>query len=175
MITESLKNQILDLIMRISPKTPIFLKVIFLLFALFFLLVIIYFLKKTTWLRRIFFQDFMEFITSSSYKVGRITKAWEKIIKRLERNTEDEAKLAILEADDILNEILNRMGYKKEETLEEKLDEITPDIISNLEDLYDAHKVHNNIVHDPDYRLSLTEAQRIIFIYEKSLHDLEAL
>lgn len=175
MISANLENQILHIILGFSLETPSFLKVIFLLFALFFILAIIYFLKNSTWLRRVFFQDFVEFATFSSYAMGKVTKAWEKITGRLEKGTEDEAKLAILEADEILNETLSKMGYTKEETLGEKLDKVTPDTISNLGEILEAHKIRNNIIHDPDYRLNLIEAQKIISIYGKALRDLEAL
>jgi hypothetical protein len=176
MITSAnFENQILDIITRFSLEIPSFLKVIFLLFALFFILAIIYFLKNTTWLRRVFFQDFIEFATFSSYTIGKATKAWEKIMGRLEKGTEDEAKLAILEADEILDETLNKMGYAKEETLGEKLDKVTLDTISNLGEVLEAHKIRNNIIHDPDYRLNLLEAQKIISIFGKALRDLEAL
>jgi hypothetical protein len=175
MISADLENQILHVITRFSLETPSFLKIIFLLFALVFIAAIIYFLKNSTWFRRVFLQDFVEFVTFSYYAMGKVTKAWEKIMGRLEKGTEDEAKLAILEADEILNETLNKMGYAKEETLGEKLDKVTSDTISNLGEILEAHKIRNNIIHDPDYRLNILEAQKIISIYGKALRDLEAL
>jgi ABC-type multidrug transport system fused ATPase/permease subunit len=175
MISANFENQILHIITNFSLEIPSFFKIIFLLFALVFIAAIIYFLKNSTWLRRIFLQDFIEFATFSSYMMGKITKTWRKITERLERGTEDEAKLAILEADEILNGTLNKIGYTREETLGEKLDEITSDTISNIEEIREVHKIRNNIIHDPDYRLNLAEAQRAIFIYEKALRDLEVL
>jgi len=174
MTTESFKDQILYLIWRFSPQPPLFVKIIFLLFALFFFFVIIYFLRKTTWFERIFLQDFVEFSTFKPYGISKSVEAWKKIIKRLETGSEDEAKLAVIEADDLLNETLNKIGYKQEETLGEKLDKITVETIPNLEEVWEAHKTRNNIVHDPDYRLSLEEVKKILEVYEKAIKAVEA-
>jgi hypothetical protein len=174
MTAESFKDQILYLIWKFSPQPPVFIKIIFLLFALFFFIVIIYFLKKSTWFKRIFTQDFIEFFTFKPYGISKSAEAWKKIIARLDGGSEDEAKLAVVEADDLLNETLNRIGYRKEETLGEKLDDITPDIIPNLEEVQEAHKIRNNIIHDPDYRLGLEEAKKILGVYEKAIKGAEA-
>jgi len=47
--------------------------------------------------------------------------------------------------------------------------------LPNLEEARAAHQTRNNIVHDPNYRLSLDEARKILAVYEKSLIDLQAL
>jgi hypothetical protein len=174
-MSENIKETILDLIQRFSPSPPFFVKFIFLLFALFFLVVIIYFLKKTTWFDKIFWQDFMEFMTFSSYGMAKNREAFKKIMERLKSQNEDEAKLAIIEADDFLNESLNKIGYKKEQSLGEKLDETAPDIIPNLEEVREVHNIRNNIIHDPAYRLELEEAKRLLLVYEKALQSLETL
>ncbi len=174
MTTENFQNQISYLIWKFSPHPHVFVKIIFLLFALFFFLVIIYFLKKTTWFERIFLQDFIEYFTFKSYGAPKSSEAWKKIIKRLETGSEDELKLAIIEAEDLLNEALASIGYKKEESLGEKLDEITPDIIPNLEEVNESHKVRNNIIHDPDYRLSLEEAKKNLETYGRAIKSVES-
>lgn len=174
-MSENFRNTILYLIHRFSPNPPLFVKIIFLLFALFFLGIILYFLKKTSWFEKIFLQDFVELTTFSSFGVAKNQQAFRKIMERLKTQNEDEAKLAVIEAEDLLNESLNKIGYKKEESLGEKLDEITPDIISNLEEVNEAHKVRNNIIHDPAYRLELEETKRILLVYEKALQNLETL
>ena len=172
-MSEKLRETILDLIVRFSPNPPLFVKIIFLLFALFFLGVIIYFLKKTTWFEKIFLRDFIELITFRSFGMAKSREVFLKIMERLKSQNEDDAKLAIIEADDLLNVTLSAIGYKKEETLGEKLDGINTDTLPNLEEVIGAHKIRNNIVHYPAFRLDLQEAKRILFVYEKALLDLE--
>jgi len=160
------------LILSPLPRIIFISKIFVLIFSLFLILIIIYFLIKTSFKKYIFLQDLIEFLTFKSYGVRKIGKNWAKIIERLEGG-EEEAKLAIIEADSLLNEILKRMGYKGE-TLGERLEQLTSANISNLEEVLEAHKIRNNIIHDPSYKLTLDQARRILAIYEKAFEGLEA-
>ncbi|PIR71619.1 MAG: hypothetical protein COU43_01525, partial [Candidatus Nealsonbacteria bacterium CG10_big_fil_rev_8_21_14_0_10_37_25] len=94
--------------------------------------------------------------------------------RRLETEMESEWKLAVIEADKIMDDILNRMGFGGK-SLGERLGKLTAVSLPNIEEVKEAHKIRNNIIHDPTYRLSLEEAKRVIAIYEKALTDLQAL
>lgn len=103
-----------------------------------------------------------------------MAKQWFKIKARLDTGQESEFKLALIEADDLLSEVLKRLGYAGE-TLGERIEKITKASLSNIEDIKEAHKTRNNIVHDPDYRLTLEEAKKNTEIYENALSGLQAL
>ena len=150
------------------------LKIIVFLLTLVFLFGTIYLALTGGWLGRIFWIDFIEFLRFKPYAILRVSKKWKKIRQRLEQGTESEAKLAIIEADDLLNEILKRMGYSGE-TLGEKLKQVKKAILPNLDEVFQVHKIKSDIVYDPTYRLNLDEAKRAISIYEKALTDLQAL
>ena len=173
-MSENIRETILYLIQRSSPNPPLFVKIIFLLFALFFFGVMVYFFKKTSWFEKIFLQDFIELTTFSAFGAAKSREAFRKIMERLKTQNEDEAKLAIIEADDLLNESLNKIGHKKEESLGEKLDEVTPDTLPNLKEVIEVHRIHNNIIHDPTYRFDLDEAKRILSVYEQAIQNLES-
>lgn len=153
---------------------PFFLKILFVIISLFFIFGIIYFLLKTEWLKRFFLQDLIEFLSFKPYGMRKVSQTWGKIIKRLEEFSESESKLAIIEAGDLLNKILERMGYSGE-TLGEKLKQLSEVILPNLDEVFEAHKIRSNIVHDPTYRLSLEQARMVLEIYEKALLNLEAI
>ena len=155
-------------------NTLLALKILFIVLALFFLTIIIFTLLRTTWIRRLFFWDLAEFLTYRPHGVRKIVKQWARIRERLATGMESEAKLAVIEADSMLDDILKRMGYGGE-TLGERLKNLTAVTMPNIEEVWEAHKTRNNIVHDPDYRLSLDEARKAISIYEKALSDLQAL
>lgn len=150
------------------------LKFVFLFFGFFFLGFVIWALVKTIWLKRAILWDLKEFLTYRPYQAKIFLPKWKRIKERLASGIESEAKLAIIEADSLLNEYLIKIGYPGE-TLGERLDKLTKDVLSNLEEVREAHKVRNNIVHDPTYRLNLEEAKRVLAIYEKALKDLQAL
>ena len=149
------------------------LKILFIIVALILLGFIIFVLAKTSWLKRIWIWDLVEFFSFRPYGVRKVVKDWAKITARLETGLESEHKLAVIEADSILNDILKRMGFGGE-ILGERLEKLTAATLPNLEQIWEAHKIRNNIVHDPDYRLTLDEARKVLGIYEQALRDLEA-
>jgi len=172
--------QVSDLIpYLISPPHPfdqwlVIARIIFIAVFLFFLFWIIYFISKTSWLRFYFLEDAVEFFTYQPFGARKIVKQWNKIKRRLETGSEPESKLVILEADSMLNDILEKMGFAGG-TLGERLKHLTPASLPNIEEVLEAHKIRNNIVYDPDYRLTIDEARRIVLIYEKALINLQAL
>ena len=158
-----------------SFKGPLLIfKALFIGFSLILLICISLLILRTNWLKHLILQDFFEFFTYRPYGVRKLVKQWVKITGRLEAGLESEYKLAVIEADSMFDDILKRMGYGGE-TLGERLKQISPAVLPNVEELLEAHKIRNNIVHDPDYRLSLDEAKKAIAIYEKTLTDLGAL
>ncbi len=80
----------------------------------------------------------------------------------------------MIESDSTLDEVLKKMGYLGD-TIGERLEKINVAVHPSVEEVRNAHKIRNNIVHDPDFRLNLDEAKKAISIYEKALTDLGAL
>lgn len=147
-------------------------KIIFIILSLLFIVGIIFLLLKNSWLKFRFLEDFTEFFIYRPFGVKRTFKQWIKITKRLETGREADYKLALIEVDSLLDEILNKIGHKGE-SLGEKLKQLDSNALPNLEQVWQAHKVRNNVVHDPDYRLTLERAKNVMGIYEQALRDLE--
>jgi len=146
----------------------------FLSVSLILLIAIVILILKTHYFQWLFVQDFWEFFTFRPFGAKRITRIWNKITKRLSTGLESESKMAIVEADDLLDASLRRMGFAGQ-TLEEKLSKLTSATVGNLDDVYAAHKVRNNIVHNPDYRLSQDEAKVTMDAYQKAFNSLQIL
>ena len=139
-----------------------------------FLGVIIFCLAKSEWLGRMLTWDLREFFSFRPFTLRKTEKEWRKIKTRLGAEIDSENKLAIIEADKMLDNILARMGFEGA-NLSEKLDKLTAKFMPNIEELKEIRKIHNSIVHDPTYKLSPDEAKRALLIYEKALTDLHAL
>ena len=149
-------------------------KIIFLAFGSFFFGFVIWALINTSWLKRIFLQDLKEILTYRPYGLKKFIKEWKKIEERLDTGLESEAKLALIEADSLLDETLKWLGYPGE-SLGERLEKLVVDILPNLAEVQEVHKIRNNIIHDPTYKLNLEEARKALAIYEKSLINLDVL
>ena len=157
----------------ISPKIIFFFKTISLVISLFFVVAIIFFILRTTWLRRLIIWDLQEILTFRPHGLKKIAKQWARITNRLETGLEGEYKLAVIEADSMLDDILKRMGYGGE-TLGDRLKLLTSATLPNIDQVWEVHKIRNNIVHDPDYRLPLDQAKKVLAIYEQAFRDLQA-
>ena len=148
------------------------LRIVFIGLSIFLFVSIVIFSFRSDWLKFLIFEDSAEFLSFKPYGARRIVNVWNKIMKRLETGIESEYKLAILEADTILDNTLKRMGFVGE-TLGERLGNLTSATLSNIEEIERVHKVRNEILHDPDYKISLDETKEILAVYEKALRDLD--
>jgi hypothetical protein len=129
---------------------------------------------KFSWKQFVFLFDATEFFTYRAYGTGGLTGKWKNVVKRLETASEEEYKLAVLEADGMLDQALKRMNFAGD-TLTDRLQKVSTGIIANLSEVRQANTIRNNIVHDPNYRLTLSEARRIIEVYETAFMGLDLL
>ena len=95
-------------------------------------------------------------------------KKWLRIKKRLESGSDTQYKAAILEADKIVDELLDRIGHKGE-NMPHRLSQLKPGQIENAEELVRAHEVRNNIIHDKEFSVSREQTEEVLGIYEKFL------
>lgn len=92
---------------------------------------------------------------------------WERVDKYMTSLNPSDWKIAILEADNILDEIVERMGYKGE-TLGERMKAIEPSDFPYLEEAWAAHKFRNELAHrGMDVPLSRSDAERTINVYHR--------
>lgn len=100
--------------------------------------------------------------------------AWNTIVQRMATMREAEYKLAIIEADKLFDELLKSMGYKGKD-MGERLQQVTPDQLSNISAIWRSHKVRNFISHDTKYHLTFSEAQQAVKNYEDAFVELGVL
>ncbi len=104
----------------------------------------------------------------------QLIKKWDKIRLKAQDENESVRKVAIIEADNIIDDLIKRMGYPGE-NMKERLEGIIPGQLENIEELKQAHKVRNKIIHNQDFAVSIQEAQKILSYYEKFLEYCEVL
>ncbi len=91
---------------------------------------------------------------------------WQKIILHINSNNSSDWKLAILESDIILGEVLEKMGYLQP-SIGEKLKAVEPSDFLSIESAWEAHKIRNAVAHEgTEFVISQREAKRVIGLYE---------
>jgi len=103
---------------------------------------------------------------------NKALKNWQAIKNRLKSENSSQYKAAILEADKIADDILSKVGYKGK-NIAERLEQVKPGQLENVEDLRSAHEVRNRIIYEKDFTIDEKGAENIIKIYENLLKELD--
>ncbi|HMO78900.1 MAG TPA: hypothetical protein PJ997_02355 [Candidatus Paceibacterota bacterium] len=92
-------------------------------------------------------------------------KRWSNIQTLINSHNVNDWRQAIIEADIILEEMLDRMGYKGD-SIGEKLKQVEKSDFLTLDSAWEAHKIRNRIAHKgSNYVLSKDDAERAIELY----------
>lgn len=149
-----------------------------LLFKTISILVMIFSIAGITYLllrlRRVRAQEYQKYkaidIESEEAKARQVQ--WEIILKHMASENQAEWKLGILEADNILDELLEERGFRGE-TLGDRLKFAEAKGLKTLNDAWEAHKARNTIVHEEATSpLNKRDARKIIDLYEKVFKEL---
>lgn len=99
------------------------------------------------------------------------TKRWNRVVSHMESKNESDWRLAILEADVLLSEMVTNMGYHGD-SLGEKLKSIEASDFTSLQMAWEAHGVRNKIAHEgASFVLTEREAKRVIGLYEEVFNE----
>ena len=109
--------------------------------------------------------------TVVAHDVPKTQLRWNRVLEQAHGESEQGWRLAILEADIMLNELLDTLGYKGE-TMADKMHGVDRANFNMIDLAWEAHKTRNKIAHEGDaHTLSAREARRIIALYERVLKE----
>lgn len=144
------------------------LKIISLVVSGFSLVGIIYSLKQLTALNttlNAFYGVAPAIVQDESQTYLPKNKKWDRVLVHMASNNPSDWKLAILEADIMLEELLDASGYKGE-TMSDKLKSVEKSDFETIEAAWEAHKTRNTIAHEgSDFTLTRQEADRVINLF----------
>lgn len=91
---------------------------------------------------------------------------WRKVLDYIFSSNQNDWKLAIIEADSMLFDLLTQLKFKGE-SLGDKLKEANRDTFHSLSSAWEVHNIRNKIAHEgASFDISLHEAKRVIALYE---------
>lgn len=95
-----------------------------------------------------------------------LASKWKEIQGLVNSTNVSDWRLAILEADIMLDAVLEKMGVQGD-SIGDKLKSIDKGDLPNIQNAWEAHLVRNQIAHEgSDFRIDQREAKRIIGLYE---------
>lgn len=113
-------------------------------------------------------------ILKSDLPKKRVIKSWHRVTRHYFAGDEVNLKLAILEADKILDDAL-RVAGARGETMADRLKSISTGDLPIVNELWEAHRVRNRIAHEQNYNLDRLTADKALSIYQKAFQELGLL
>ena len=156
------------------PRAIFPLKIFSLFFSLLLLAVAIILIFQIREQLRKSLEMISQSVNEPSFPKKAMVKKWETVLAKLAKDDENSYKLAVIEADKIFDDLLKRIGYQGQD-MGERLKQLTPAQAANLNEIWQAHKLRNQIVHQPDFHLTHSQAERAIEVYQGALENLEAI
>jgi len=100
-----------------------------------------------------------------------VNPRWEKIMEHVNSGNPSDWRLAILECDIVLHEMLTKMSYHGE-TLSDKLKAVERSDFLTIDKAWEAHRVRNAIAHEgSNFQISDRETKRVVGLYEEVFRE----
>lgn len=129
---------------------------------IFFILLVVFIFKKFTSRKKLIGLD--PFF---------VQEKWKKINSLIKKGGENNLKIALIEADNLFDSVLKSMGFGGN-SLGERL-KVASYRYPELKKIWEAHKIRNQIVHEPEFELNLKKAKKALEIFKKGLKNLGAI
>jgi hypothetical protein len=104
-----------------------------------------------------------------------VNPKWQLVEKHIGSENQSDWKLAILEADIMLGELLESLQLPGE-SIGERLKAVEKSDFDSIEEAWEAHKIRNAIAHEgSDFLITDREAKRVISLYKKVFEEFEII
>ncbi len=107
-------------------------------------------------------------------KKSKYAKRWQRIKENAKSGDLPKMKIAIIEADQMFGETLEKIGYEGKDT-GERIAAVRPGQLIGLEEAKESHEIFKKVVRDSGYKIDDAEIQSALAGYEKVFRGLELL
>ncbi len=108
---------------------------------------------------------------NKSAGAGFLNERWNHVLEYLTSDNESDWKLAIMEADSMLEDLTEQLKLNGE-NLGERLKAVDKEKFKTLDNAWEAHLTRNKIAHEgSQFNLSQHEANRVITLYENVFRE----
>ncbi|MBN2093785.1 MAG: hypothetical protein JW740_00195 [Candidatus Zambryskibacteria bacterium] len=158
-------------IIAFFKSTAFWWKILSLIIALFAMFAAYVFTQKWNRISReerakVYPSDMLANIPMESSSKDKKNEKWERIVKLSESENSSDWRLAIIEADIMLDELLEKLKLPGD-TMADKMKVVEKSDFVTIDLAWEAHKARNKIAHEGnDFLVNQREIRRIISLYE---------
>ena len=105
---------------------------------------------------------------------AHVHKRWDHVMDQLSSGTEQGWRVAILEADIMLKDLLDSLGYRGE-TLADQMRQVNRGDFKSIDLAWEAHRARNRVAHTQGGGIDQHEARRVIGLYAQVFKEFEFL
>jgi hypothetical protein len=96
---------------------------------------------------------------------------WQRVMEHIQSTNPNDWRLAIMEADVMLEELAQTIGLRGE-TLGDRLKSAERSDFTNIDKAWEAHRIRNRIAHEgSDFELTEREAKRAVELYRQVFEE----
>ncbi|HUO50125.1 MAG TPA: hypothetical protein VMU25_00955 [Candidatus Paceibacterota bacterium] len=111
----------------------------------------------------------------AAHDVPRTQLRWNRLMEEATTPDDRRWRIAILEADIMLNELLDLLGYKGE-TMGDKMKQVERADFHTIDLAWEAHRTRNRIAHEGDaHLLNEREVRRVMSSYEQVFREFKLI
>jgi len=115
-------------------------------------------------------EDWSDRLGWGSVGKRRQLRAWKHILMRVKTKDPTQLKLAIMEADMIMDEMLKEAGYRQD-TTDERFKQLNSAVLSIADKVSEAHKIRNRCAQEPDFEISYEDAIAALKVYKAAFQE----
>ncbi len=130
----------------------------------------IYCIAASNYMKNRVIEKYMDMYGVGDVGKYRQLRAWKHVIRRMKTNVSSNWKIAILEADQLMDEILKASGYRAS-SVDDRFKQIEPQVFSNMDQLHEAHQIRNRVMREADYEIPKNEALKVLRIYQEAFKE----
>jgi hypothetical protein len=113
-------------------------------------------------------------VQSRKFDRLEVRNRWERIKNLMEHNNPSSSAKAVIEADKLLDNCMKDLGFVGEK-MGDRIRSARIKLGSDYSEVWQAHILRNQIVHELDHELFVHDAKRALRGFEKGLKDIGAI
>jgi hypothetical protein len=111
----------------------------------------------------------------AAHDISRTQLHWDHVMEEANSDDDSRWRLAILEADIMLNELLDVLGYRGE-TMADKMKQVDRANFRTIDLAWEAHRIRNQVAHQGTaHLLSPRETRRVMGLYEEIFREFKLI